>query len=37
MRLLPDYTVASWLDFIRLVPTDAANVKEGLQRAGLPD
>jgi hypothetical protein len=37
MRLLPNFTIASWLNFIRLVPTDAANAKEGLRRAGLPD
>jgi hypothetical protein len=37
MRLQPDFTIASWLSFIRLVPIDAANLNEGLRRAGLPD
>jgi TolB-like protein len=36
MRLQPDFTIAGWLDFIRLVPADAANLKEGLRRADLP-
>ncbi len=36
-RLQPDFTIASWLNFIRLVPTDAANLNDGLRRAGLPD
>lgn len=37
MHLLPDFTIAGWLNFIRLVPADAANIKEGLRLAGLPD
>jgi len=37
MHLQPDFTIASWLNFIRLVPHDATKLKEGLQRAGLPD
>jgi adenylate cyclase len=37
IRLQPDFTIAGWLNFIRLVPTDAANLNEGLRRAGLPD
>jgi hypothetical protein len=37
MRLQPDFTIAGWLDFIRLEPHDAANLKEGLRCAGLPD
>jgi hypothetical protein len=36
MRLQPDFTIASWLNFIRLVPAYAANFNEGLRRAGLP-
>jgi predicted Zn-dependent protease len=37
MHLQPGFTIASWLDFIRLEPHDAANLKEGLRCAGLPD
>jgi adenylate cyclase len=37
LRLQPDFTIAGWLNFIRLVPTDAANLNEGLRRAGLPE
>ena len=37
MHLQPDFTITSWLNFIRLVPNDATNLNEGLQRAGLPD
>jgi adenylate cyclase len=37
MRLQPDFTIASWMSFIRLVPADAANLNDGLRGAGLPD
>jgi hypothetical protein len=37
MRQQPDFSIASWLDFIRLEPDDAANLNEGLRCAGLPD
>ena len=37
MHLQPDFTIASWLNFIRLVPIDEANLNEGLRRAGLPN
>jgi len=37
MRLQPDFTIAGWLDFIRIAPDDAANLREGLLLAGLPD
>jgi hypothetical protein len=37
MRLQPDFTIAGWLDFIRIAPDDAANLREGLPLAGLPD
>jgi len=37
MRILPDFTITKWLDFIRLAPGDAINLHEGLRLAGLPE
>jgi adenylate cyclase len=38
LRIDPDFTIAKWLDFIRLArPQDAAHLADGLRRAGLPD
>ena len=36
-RLVPDFTIAGWLDFIRLPPEHAANLRIGLELAELPD
>lgn len=37
MRIQPDFTITKWLDFIRLVPDDTTNLREGLMLAGLPE
>jgi adenylate cyclase len=37
MHQQPDFSIASWLAFIRLEPDDAANLGEGLRCAGLPN
>jgi adenylate cyclase len=37
VRIEPDFTITKWLDFIRLVPDDAINLREGLRLAGLPE
>ena len=38
LRLQPEFTIASWLGFLRLAkPEDAHRLAEGLRKAGLPE
>jgi adenylate cyclase len=38
MRLQPDFTIANWLQFLRLArQTDSDHLAEGLRKAGLPE